>query len=139
MLAQLRRSLSLGGLVLFSACAAWAQTATLQGDVKDQSGQPMKGAVIVLDRTDIKGHYQVKTDKHGHWLYTGLPLGTFTISCNVDGKEVDKVQGVKASFGDDNKPVDFDLRKQAAQQAATAQANASGQLSQDQERGMSKE
>jgi tetratricopeptide (TPR) repeat protein len=135
MLAQLRRSLSLGGLVLFSACAAWAQTATLQGDVKDQSGQPMKGAVIVLDRTDIKGHYQVKTDKHGHWLYTGLPLGVFTVSCTVDGKVMDKVAGVKAAFGDDNKPVDFDLSKQAAQQAATS----AGAPPADVERGMSKE
>ena len=135
MLAQLRRSITLSGFVLLSACAAWAQTSTLQGEVKDANGQGLKGAVIVLDRQDIKGHYQVKTDKKGHWLYTGLPLGVFNISCMVDGKEVDKVGNVKAGMGDDNPPVNFDLKKQAA---AAAAANA-GQLTDDQQRGMSKE
>ena len=135
MLAQLRRSITLSGFVLLSACAAWAQTSTLQGEVKDANGQGLKGAVIVLDRQDIKGHYQVKSDKKGHWLYTGLPLGVFNISCMVDGKEVDKVSNVKAGMGDDNPPVNFDLKKQAAVAAAAS----SGQLTDDQQRGMSKE
>ncbi len=140
MFAEVRRWLLSGGLVLVTACGAWAQTATLQGDVKDASGQPLKGAQIDLNRTDIKGHYKVKTDKKGHWLYTGLPgNASFDITCSVDGKVVDKVSGVKAQYGDDNPPVNFDERKVAAQQAAAQQANASGQLSQDQARGMSKE
>ncbi len=139
MLAELRRSVISAGVVLVAACSAWAQTATLQGDVKDQNGQPVKGAEIQLVRTDIKGHYKVKTDKKGHWLYTGLPgASTFDIACVVDGKVVDKANGVKASYGD-NPPVDFDLRKVQQQQASAQQANASGQLTQDQSRGMSKE
>ena len=137
MFAQLRRPLLLGGFLLV-ACTAWAQTTTMQGDVKDQNGQPMKGALIVLDRTDIKGHYQVKTDKHGHWLYTGLPSGDFDISIQVDGKVMDKVSKVHSGYGD-NPPVDFDLSKLAKQQAATQQANNSGQMTQEQARGMSKE
>lgn len=135
MFAQLRRCLILSGSVLLAAGAVWAQTATLQGEVKDANGQGLKGAVIVLERKDIKGHYQVKTDKKGHWLYTGLPLGQFDVSLQVDGKEVDKVSNVKASIGDDNPPINFDMHKAAAQQ----QAAASGQLSDDQQRGMSKE
>lgn len=139
MLAELRRFVVSSGLVLLAASAAWAQTATLQGDVKGPDGQPLKGAVIKLDRTDIKGHYQVKSDKKGHWLYTGLPgASTFDISCEVDGKVVDKVGGVKASYGD-NPPINFDAGKVQAQQAAAAQANATGQASEGQERGMSKE
>ncbi len=138
MFAQLRRSLVLGGFFLLGACAAFAQTTTLQGDVKDANGQPLKGAVIVLNRTDIKGHYQVKTDKHGHWLYTGLPSGDFDISCEVDGKVVDKVSKVHSSYGD-NPSIDFDLRKVAQAQAAQQQAANTGQASQDVERGMSKE
>lgn len=139
MFAQLRRLPLLCGFVLLVAGTAWSQTATLEGDVKDQNGQPFKGAVIVLDRTDMKGHYEVKSDKKGHWLYTGLPGGaTFNISCSVDGKVVDKVSGVKSNYGD-NPPINFDMKKVAQQQAATAQANASGQLTQEQARGMSKE
>ncbi len=138
MFAQLRPLLAAGGFILLVAGTALAQTTMLQGDVKDQNGQPLKGAQIVLDRTDIKGNYKVKTDKKGHWLYMGLPAGTYDISCVVDGKTMDKVSGVKSGYGD-NPPVDFDLRKVAAQQQATAKANASGQLTPEQERGMSKE
>lgn len=138
MFAGLRRSLSMSGFVILIACSAWAQTTTLEGDVKDQSGQPLKGAVIKLDRTDIKGHYQVKSDKKGHWLYTGLPFGKYDVSCEVDGKVIDKVSGVQSKYGD-TVPVDFDLRKVAQQQAAATQANNTGQLTQEQSRGMSKE
>ncbi len=138
MLARLRPSILITCLGLVAACSAWAQTTTMEGDVTDSSGQPLKGALVKLERTDIKGHYQVKSDKKGHWLYTGLPLGTFNITCEVDGKEADKVSGVKSKFGDTT-TVNFDLRKVQQQQAATQQANASGQVTDDQSRGMSKE
>jgi tetratricopeptide (TPR) repeat protein len=138
MLAQLRRALILSGFVLLVASGAWAQTTTLEGDVKDQNGQPLPKAVIVLNRTDIKGHYQVKTDKKGHWLYTGLPFGIYDISCEVDGKVMDKVSGVHSKYGE-VVPVNFDLSKIKQQQAATAQANANGELTPEQERGMTKE
>ena len=120
------------------AGATWAQTTTIEGDVKGPDGAPLKGAEIVLERTDIKGHYKVKSDKKGHWLYTGLPFGTYDITCAVDGKVVDGMKGVRSKYGDST-IVDFDLRKVAAQQAATQQANATGELSNDQARGMSKE
>ena len=138
MLARFKSSLVVGGLLFVAAGAAWAQTTTIEGDVKDANGAGLKGAVIVLERTDIKGHYQVKSDKKGHWLYTGLPMGTYDITCQVDGKTVDGMKGVKSKYGDST-TVDFDLRKMAAQQAAAQQANAAGQLTQDQARGMSKE
>lgn len=138
MFARLRSSLFLSGLFLIMAGGAWAQTTTIEGDVKDATGQPLKGAVILLERTDIKGHYQVKSDKKGHWLYTGLPLGKFDITCQVDGQTVDSVKGVQSKYSDTT-TIDFDLRKAQAQKAALSQAAATGELSQDQARGMSKE
>ena len=120
------------------AGGAWAQTTTIEGDVKDANGQPLKGALIVLDRTDIKGHYQVKSDKKGHWLYTGLPFGTFDISCQVDGQTADSVKGVKSKYGDST-TVDFDLRKVQAQKASMQAAVAGGELPNDATRGMTKE
>jgi tetratricopeptide (TPR) repeat protein len=138
MIAQLRRSLLFLGFVAFLAANAWAQTTTLEGDVKGPDGQPLKGAVIVLDRTDIKGHYQVKSDKKGHWLYTGLPYGKYDISCTVNGQVMDKVSGVQSKYGEST-TVDFDLQKTAAaHQAQQAAANA-GEATPDVERGMSKE
>ena len=139
MFARLRKSFLLGGFGLLMAGTALAQTTTLEGSVKGADGQPMKGAVIVLERTDIKGHYQVKSDKKGHWLYTGLPLGTYDISCEVDGKVADKISGVKSKYGENTEVPPFDLAKQAQQAAAQQQANQTGQVTDDQTRGMSKE
>jgi tetratricopeptide (TPR) repeat protein len=133
MFAQLRVSCILSGTLLLMAGGAWAQTTTVEGDVKDANG-PVKGAVIVLDRTDIKGHYQVKSDKKGHWLYTGLPMGTFDITCQIEGQTVDSVKGVRSKYGDST-TVDFDLRKVQAQKAAAA----NGELAPEVARGMSKE
>lgn len=140
MFARFQRPLLLGGLVFLAACSAWAQTTTLEGDIKDENGQPMKdkGAVIVLDRTDIKGHYQVKSGKKGHWLYTGLPFGKYDVTLQIDGKVIDKVAGVQSKYGEST-PVDFDLQKTKQTQAATAQASQTGQLSQEQAKGMTKE
>ncbi|MBV9759982.1 MAG: tetratricopeptide repeat protein [Acidobacteriaceae bacterium] len=138
MLAQLRRSLLFLGLALIAAGGAWAQTTTMEGDVKGQDGQPLKGAVIVLDRTDIKGHYQVKSDKKGHWLYTGLPFGKYDLTCTVNGQVMDKVTGVQSKYGDST-VVDFDLQKTAAAHQAQQQAANAGQATPDAERGMSKE
>ncbi len=137
MLARLRSTIIFAAFALLAG-TAWAQTTTLQGDVKGADGQPVKGAVIELNRTDIKGHYTVKTDKKGHWLYTGLPAGTYDISCSVDGQVVDKVTGVKSGYGD-NPPVNFDLKKVEEAKAATQQVNTGGQLTEQQQRAMSKE
>lgn len=135
MFANLRRSLLLGGIVSFVACSAWAQVTTLQGKVTNGQGQPVKDAVIDLHRTDIKGNYHVKSKKNGSWFYTGLPKGTYDITCSVDGQVVDKVNNVKSNYGDDNPPINFNTdRMKQAQAAAEA-----GQATADQTRGMTKE
>jgi tetratricopeptide (TPR) repeat protein len=56
----------------------------------------------------------------------------------VDGKVADKVSGVQSKYGDST-IVNFDLKQTQQQQQATAQANESGQLTDQQQRGMSKE
>ncbi|HEX4810623.1 MAG TPA: tetratricopeptide repeat protein [Bryobacteraceae bacterium] len=136
MLAQLRRSLLLSASVLLVASSVWAQVTTLEGDVKDENGKPVPNALIVLNRTDIKGHYQVKSNKKGHWFYTGLPFGTYDIDCEVDGNVVDKMAGVKSKYGD-TVTVDFNTGRNKAQQAAAQKAAETGQLSDDQTRGLS--
>src|SRR5947208_13009112 len=74
---------------------AFAQTSSLEGVVKGEDGQPLKDALITIDRKDIKGHYQVKTKKKGDYFHAGLPLGTYRVAVVVDGKERDSVDNVK--------------------------------------------
>jgi len=72
-------ALAVTGFALF-ALTAMAQQGSMQGDVKGPDGKPLPGAMVKIDRTDIKAHYQVKTDKKGHYFHAGLPYGTYTVS-----------------------------------------------------------
>lgn len=122
--------------LLFFACAAFAQVSSVEGDVKDENGQPLKGALVKIDRKDIKGHYQVKTDKKGHYFHTGLPLGVYKITLEVDGKDVDSVDNVRTSLGDSTVN-NFNMKEAKQRQQSLEQAAATGTLTKEQERGMS--
>jgi tetratricopeptide (TPR) repeat protein len=140
MLAQFR------GYILGSFCfmlfagAAWAQISAIEGDVKGPDGQPLKGAVILIERQDMKGTYKgAKTDKKGHYIYNGLPVpGTYNVSIFVDDQKKDETKGVRTQLGDPIN-VSFDLKQSAAQQKATQTAAATGTVTPEQERSMSKE
>jgi len=138
MIAQLRRFTISTGLLLALSSAMFAQITTMEGDVKGEDGQPLKGALIHLTRTDVKGNYQVKSDKKGHWFYTGLPLGTYDITCEVDGKVVDSMRGVHSRYGE-NTTVNFDAGKAKADTQALAKAAETGELTKEQARGMTAE
>src|ERR1041384_4238780 len=79
----------------FLAVSAFAQITTIEGVVKGQDGKPVEKAEVQIVRTDIKGSYKTKTDKKGHYLYMGLPMGTYNIDLVVDGKKVDSVSKVQ--------------------------------------------
>jgi len=120
--------------LLFSA-ACWAQTTAFQGDVKGEDGKGLKDAMVHIDRKDIKGAYKVKTDKKGHYYYGGLPIGTYRISVEVDGKERDSIDNVRSKLGDPT-DVPFDL-KEAAARAEAAAGTAGAAAPKEVERGMS--
>ena len=130
-------TISAFALALFSV-PAMAQTTAVEGMVKDETGKPLQGAVVTFDRTDIKGKYTVKSDKKGHYGHYGLPLGTYTISVAVDGKDRDKATGFRTGMGDP-KTLNFDLKQTADQAAALQKAAETGTMTKEQERGMSKE
>jgi tetratricopeptide (TPR) repeat protein len=124
-------------LVLFAG-AAFAQTSAIEGDVKDETGQGLKDALVKITRTDIKGNYKVKTDKKGHFFHAGLPLGTYNVSVEVNGAERDVVRGVRTRLGDPT-PVNFDLKAKAQEAAAMQKAAEAGTLTKEQARDMSPE
>jgi tetratricopeptide (TPR) repeat protein len=79
--------------------------------------------LIKIERTDVKGNYQVKTKKKGDWFHAGLPLGVYNVGLEVNGEIVDRVNGVRLGMGD-NKPIDFDLTQIKARQAAAQSGGA---------------
>ncbi|MCC6860816.1 MAG: carboxypeptidase regulatory-like domain-containing protein [Bryobacterales bacterium] len=124
--------------VLMFAASATAQTSSLEGEVKGPDGKPLKGALVKIERKDIRGNYKVKTDKKGHYFHAGLPLGMYKVTLEVDGRDVDSVDGVRTRLGDPT-PVNFDMQAIRQRQEALQKAAESGQLSQEQQRGLSSE
>jgi tetratricopeptide (TPR) repeat protein len=120
------KSLLLSGLAfLFLSLPAFAQTSVIEGVVKDPDGKPVQGAIVNIDRTDIKGHYTVKTDKKGHYGHYGLPLGgKYDISVTIDGQVKDKMTGVPTKG--DPTTLDFNLKNQQAAAPAGAAPGAPG-------------
>lgn len=140
---MMRRVGTLMATLLFCAIGAWAQTSSIEGDVKGDDGKPYKGTdkkldYVKIERTDIKGNYQTSIDKKGHYFHAGLPLGTYNVTVFIGGKEVDKMQGVKTRLGDPT-PINFDLQANAARQQAMQQAAQTGQLTEEMKRDMSPE
>ncbi|MGA3186282.1 MAG: tetratricopeptide repeat protein [Bryobacteraceae bacterium] len=143
MLATLRRLAIAIPLTLLLSVACWGQTTAFEGDVKGEDGKPLVKVPIHIDRTDIKGSYKVNTDKKGHYYYGGLPIGTYKIWVEVDGKERDSINNVHSGLGD-AQVHNFDLHAAAASNAerqAELQKTVAtgGELTKDQTRGMTAE
>jgi Tfp pilus assembly protein PilF len=140
MLRMLRRAATLVAGCLIMAGLVFPQSlCTFMGKVIGTDGKPMLGAVIKIERKDIRGNWKTKTNKKGEWLYSGMPFpGTFKISCEVEDKVVDAMDNVKSALGE---PViiDFDLFKGAQRAKELAKAADTGTLTKEQEREMTSE
>jgi tetratricopeptide (TPR) repeat protein len=133
---------SAAGMALF-ALTSFAQITGVEGVVKGTDGKVIQGAIVKIHRTDIKGDYTTKpTDKRGHYIYNGLPLGTYDLSLWIDGKQVDEQRGVKTSPGDP-RVVPFDLKATqtdtGAKQALAQKAMETGQISDELARSLTPE
>jgi len=126
------------GCSILLAAGAWAQTSAIEGEVIGEDGKPLQGALIRITRTDIKGNYRVKTDKKGRYFHAGLPLGVYEVSVEVDGKVMDTVRGVRTTLGE-NTVVNFNLKEVADRRRALEEAARTGQLTDEQLRGLSPE
>jgi tetratricopeptide (TPR) repeat protein len=138
--ATVRKLLITLPITLALAGSAWAQTTAIEGDVKGADGKGLAGALVKIARTDIKANYKVKTDKKGHYYYGGLSIGTYNITLEVDGMDVDQVSGYRATLSD-AKPVNFDMKEIQARNGAGGAPGAAGKGGEapaaEPERGMS--
>lgn len=124
--------------LLLASLPAFSQVTGVNGVVKDEAGKPVVGAVVAFERTDIKGHYEVKTKKKGDYGHYGLPMGKFDVTVSIDGKVRDTVKGFQTRPGD-AAVLNFDLKATADQTKALQKAAETGTLTQEQERSMTKE
>ncbi|HVG19122.1 MAG TPA: tetratricopeptide repeat protein [Blastocatellia bacterium] len=96
----LKRTACLGAILAILAAVAGAQTAQVEGNVKvkaaDGTLKPVAGALIDIYRLDVKGHWDVKTDKSGHFVRLGMPLqGTYLFVASGPGIQPTWTNNVK--------------------------------------------
>lgn len=105
---KIKHVLLVVAMMALASLTAMAQTGRLEGDVvKAETKEPIVGAEVQIERTDIKGSYPVKTDKKGHFLHAGVPyVGTYTLIVSAPGCRADFVQNVRGSR---TEPVNFEL------------------------------
>jgi tetratricopeptide (TPR) repeat protein len=138
MVAKSRGLISFGFCFAFFAGAAWAQITAVEGDVKGPDGKLVQGAQILIEREDMKGTYKgAKTDKKGHYIYNGLPKGTYTISVLIDGQVKMHTDHVRTTLGDPT-AVNFDLKPAAEQAAQNTNENVDRSMSKEEKEAQDK-
>jgi carboxypeptidase family protein len=82
---MLRRCILLA--LVFSAISLAAQTpdtATLRGQVLDQTRAAVSGADVKLTNTQLGAERSTRTDSSGRFSFTGVPVGTYTLTAHKD-------------------------------------------------------
>ena len=108
----LGRVAGLSAIVMLLSIMSLAQTAQIDGTIKVKEKdsttlKPVEGALIDIYRTDIKGHWDVKTDKKGHYIRLGMPVqGTFLVVVSGPGLQPNWATGVRLLSG---APIDFTM------------------------------
>ncbi len=71
MLTRIYRTALLALGVLLVSSPVFSQTGSLAGKIIGEDGNPLQGALVKIERTDIKGNYKVKSNKKGEYFHAG--------------------------------------------------------------------
>jgi tetratricopeptide (TPR) repeat protein len=106
--------------LLVGLCAApvFAQvTGTVKGACKDIEGKPLVGATVEWTSVETGRKYALKTNGKGEYFSLGIAPGKYNVKLlGTDGKELFHYNNVPVTL--DENPLDFDLKKELANQAA---------------------
>lgn len=131
MLSTVRTLAIVSAICLLLAPLGIAQnTGAFVGTVTGTDGNPVEGAVIKIERTDIAGSYEAKTNERGRYQHFGLPLGMYNLICEVNGAVAGREDGRRAQLGE-QVTVDFDLGRTEQARQAMEKAIATGTISEE--------
>ncbi len=108
------------GLTIVLAALAWvapafAQSGGVTGAAKDEKGGLLVGNPVLIERQEVKGVYKTKTDKHGKYIYIGLPIGNYKVTLQDPNGRTLFSSTQHVGMGDPTE-VNFDLAKERAAQ-----------------------
>jgi len=124
--------------LLLAASPGFAQLGIISGTVTGEDGNPMQGAIIKIERQDIRGNYQVKTNQKGEYIHAALPAGNYNVMLTVNDQTVDMVTNVRTRLGA-GMTVNFDLAEVAKKRQEQQVQQQGGELPDEVVRAMSPE
>lgn len=99
-------------LVAAFAVTASAQTGRVGGTVKDESGQPVKGATITAENPNASpSSFTATTDDKGRFSIIGLKSGQWTFTAQAPGFGPETGKLAVQTIGQPNPPLTFTLKK----------------------------
>jgi tetratricopeptide (TPR) repeat protein len=104
----LRSFLATIAVLMILVPLAGAQQGTIKGTVLDSAGKPVRDASVRLGRKDVPGVVETKTSAAGGFLFSALPVGSYTLSAEKSGLR-SRSTTVVASPDGNQKPVDLVL------------------------------
>ena len=114
----MRNSLHIGRAVLTAALlavastVAFAQVGRVAGQVKNDAGEPIKGASVVAENPQASpSSYTATTDDKGRWSVIGLKSGRWKFTASASGYEQESGTINVATVGTPNPPLTFTLKK----------------------------
>ncbi len=79
---------------LLSGAAALAQTATLEGRVVDEKGQPAPGVTLTATKPDTGTVRVLQTASDGTYRFASLPVGTWNLKAELGGYQTVERKGI---------------------------------------------
>ena len=101
--------------------AAFAQTGSIKGVVKDDQGKPIAGATVEMTSKENGRKYNLKVDKHGNIFSLGIAAGTYDVKLIQDGKAIWAINGFPVRLDENKLDIDLAKEKQSAQQGMSEQ------------------
>ena len=84
----------------FMSSPAWAQEATIFGQVTDESGAVLPGVTVTVSSSALQVKQVVEvTNASGEYRVTPLPLGTYTVEYTLGGFQTLRREGVRLTAG----------------------------------------
>ena len=112
---SLKLSIAALVVVLLGALPAMAQTGRIGGLVRDDKGQPLKGASVVAENPAASPpSFTATTDDKGRFSIIGLRAGTWKLTASAPGFQPSVGQVPIRTIGQPNPPVEFTLAPGAA-------------------------
>src|SRR6185436_8415839 len=94
------------------ATGAAAQTGRVGGTVKDDAGQPIKGATVTAENPSASpSSFTATTDDKGRFSIIGLKTGPWTFTAQAPGFAPESGRLQVSTIGAPNPPLTFTLKK----------------------------